>query len=89
MEILTQEQKDLIAKSLQERGAKLPCPRCGNDKFIVVDGYFVQTLQKQMTGMTIGGTSIPSAVVACNKCGFLIQHALGVLGLLRRKEPEA
>jgi hypothetical protein len=83
---LPKEQKDKIVKALVDRGAKLPCPRCGNNSFTLLDGYFNQTIQTELKGMVIGGPSIPSIVVACTRCGFLSQHALGVLGLLPKEE---
>ena len=88
MQELPQEQKQRIIKALKDRGAKLPCPRCGNDSFTLLNGYFNQTIQTELKGMVIGGPSIPSVVVACNRCGYLSQHALGVLGLLPKEEVE-
>ena len=86
MEKLTKEQKEEIIKILEERGVKLPCPRCRSNNFTVLDGYFVQTIQTQVSSVTLGGTSVPSVVIACQNCGYLIQHALGALGLLPEKE---
>jgi ribosomal protein S27AE len=71
-------QEEIIRK-LEEKGAKLPCPRCGNGSFTIVDGYFNQTLQNELTGLIIGGPSVPSIVTVCSRCGFLAQHALGAL----------
>ena len=85
---LSQDQKDRIIKALTERGARLPCPRCGNQNFTLVDGYFNQPIQTELGGLVIGGPSIPSVVVVCTRCGFLSQHALGVLGLLPKEEKE-
>lgn len=79
---MDQKTKDDIARRLTEKGATLPCPRCGKLEFIVIDGYFNQTLQDQFQGMVIGGPSVPSAVIACSHCGYMSQHALGALGLL-------
>lgn len=80
--------KDDIAARLTERGATNPCPRCGNNAFTVIDGYINHTLQDELRGLVIGGRSIPTAVIACNRCGFLSLHALGALGLLpESKEP--
>ncbi len=78
----SQEQKDKIIRALESRGAKQPCPRCGNNNFTLVDGYFNQPIQTELAGLVIGGPSIPSIVVVCTRCGFMSQHALGVLGLL-------
>lgn len=85
MQQISNEKKQEIIKALEERGAKLPCPRCGNNSFNLLDGYFNQTIQTNLKGMTLGGPSIPSVVVACNRCGYLSQHALGTLGLLPKK----
>jgi len=79
-------QKQKIIKALEERGARLPCPRCGNNSFTLLDGYFNQTVQTDLKGMVLGGPSVPSVVVACNRCGYLSQHALGALGLLPQEE---
>jgi len=86
MQESSQENKQRIIKALEERGAKLPCPRCGNNNFTLLDGYFNQTIQPEANGIVIGGPSILSVVVACNQCGYLIQHALGILGLLPEEE---
>jgi predicted RNA-binding Zn-ribbon protein involved in translation (DUF1610 family) len=79
---LTQEQRDKIIGRLMERKAVLPCPRCGNKNFVLLDGYFIQPISTDIGAVVIGGQSIPSVVTACAQCGFLSQHALGALGLL-------
>ncbi|MCK4653444.1 MAG: hypothetical protein KAU01_03270 [Candidatus Cloacimonetes bacterium] len=81
---MQEEQKQRIIKALEERGAKLPCPRCGNQRFSLLNGYFNQTIQTELKGISIGGPSVPSIVLACTKCGYLSQHALGTLGLLSK-----
>ncbi len=86
MKKLTKKQKEDIANILQERGATLPCPRCGRNEFFVSDGYFVQSVQIELTGTVLGGSSIPSIVIVCKNCGYLSQHALGRLGLLPKKK---
>ncbi len=83
---LSEETKRLIAKALGERGATLPCPRCGASEFSILDGYHNQSLQPNLTGLVMGGPSVPTIGVACVKCGFVSEHALGVLGLLPGKE---
>ena len=80
------KEKNEIMKTLEERGAKLPCPRCGHKKFAILEGYFVQPIQTDLKGTVLGGLSIPSAVIACINCGYLSQHALGAIGLLPKKE---
>ncbi|MGD1120249.1 MAG: hypothetical protein ABR886_12345 [Dehalococcoidales bacterium] len=81
-----QDQKDQIIKALSERGANLPCPRCGNNAFTLLDGYFNQIIQEEPQGIVLSGRTIPSVVVACKRCGYLSQHAAGVLGLLPKEE---
>lgn len=79
---MTQEQKDRIVKTLQERGALLPCPRCGHTQFTILDGYFYHVLQFELPNYSIGGAGVPAIGIACTNCGFLSEHALGALGLL-------
>lgn len=89
MSILTKEQSDLVIKTLQERGVTMPCPRCGNNSFTLQDGYFSQTVQSSQTNVVLGGQILPSVMVICNKCGYMSQYALGVLGLMEpKKTPE-
>jgi len=82
---MKEEEKQRIIKALEEHGASLPCPRCGNQQFTLLDGYFNQTIQTELKGMVIGGPSVPSVVVVCTRCGYMSQHALGVLGLLPKE----
>lgn len=88
MSELSQEQKQKIIKALEEHEARLPCPRCGNQSFMLLGGYFNQTIQTELSSIALGGPSVPSVVTACKRCGFLSQHALGVLGLLPREEAQ-
>lgn len=80
---MTTEEKEKIIKALNDRFVNLPCPRCGNQKFAIVEGYVNSPLQDNIGTITIGGgPALPSVVVGCTRCGFLSQHALGALGLL-------
>ena len=82
---MDQEKKKEIIRILNERGVRLPCPRCGNPSFILIEGYFNEMIQPNTNTLNIGGPSIPSIITACSRCGYLSQHALGVLGLLPNK----
>lgn len=83
------EQKDKIIKILKERGATLPCSRCGHKNFTLVDGYFNQVIQEElMNGIVIGGPTIPSVGVVCNNCGLIYHHAVGVFGLINTESNE-
>ena len=79
---MDQTKRDEIAKRLNEKGANRSCSRCGHKEFVVIDGYFNQTLQDDFSGLVLGGKSIPCAIIGCSNCGYLSQHALGALGLI-------
>jgi ribosomal protein S27AE len=78
------EEQNKIKEALFKKGIKA-CPMCSNKSFTLVEGYFNNTIQTNFTNVLIGGTSIPSAVLVCSNCGFMSQHALGVLGLLPKE----
>ena len=79
---LTAEHKKKIVEALNERGAKLPCARCGNNDFTLLDRLTAISLGDGRS-VTLGGQVIPAALVACTKCGAIYQHAVGVLGLFQ------
>ena len=84
---LSEAEKQKIIKALESKGAVRPCPRCGSNQFALVAGYFNHFIQSGLIGVSIGGPSVPTAVVACNNCGWLAEHALGALGLLPKETP--
>jgi ribosomal protein S27AE len=80
---MDKEAKQKVIEELEQRGANLPCPRCGNPKFILMDGFLNNPIQNELTGaLMFGGPTVPSIVTVCSKCGFMAQHALGALQLL-------
>lgn len=87
---MTQKEKQDIVSALSKRGANRSCPRCNQDNFTLLDGYLNQSIQKTLTeNIVFSGFSIPSVpsvVVVCNNCGFMNQHALGVLGLMPKNQ---
>ncbi len=78
----TDKEIERIRGELEERGATLPCPRCGADDFVVTDGYAVQSLQRNKRGITIGENGFLAVGLVCMNCGYVSNHALGVLGLI-------
>ncbi len=64
----------------------LKCPMCGNNHFIIGDGYFNSYIYDDFKTINLGGPSIPSIPIICNRCGFISMHALGVLELLPKEE---
>lgn len=57
----------------------LECPMCHGHEFTVVDGLFPNAIQQSLNSIQIGGPSIPCVAFICNHCGFLSQHAIGIL----------
>ncbi|PIQ42618.1 MAG: hypothetical protein COV52_02345 [Gammaproteobacteria bacterium CG11_big_fil_rev_8_21_14_0_20_46_22] len=83
---MTPEKKQKIVETLNEKKAISPCPRCRNNNFTLMDGYFNQVIQQGVSNIQLSGPAIPSVIVVCNKCGYMSQHALGVLGLMPPKK---
>lgn len=83
---ITHRQREMIAKALREKGAIIPCPRCQNKEMSVLDGLFAHVVQSNLSNLTLGGDTVPIAVCVCTRCGYLAEHALGVLGLLNNPE---
>ena len=83
---LTSAQREQAIKALQSKGVGSICPMCGNKHFALVDGYFSHAIQTDLERVSLGGSGIPTIPIICSKCGFVSQHALGVLGLLPKEE---
>lgn len=60
-------------------GKDIKCPMCGNNKFVVLEGYFRNDVQPDTSGFVIGGASVPAVAIVCDHCGFISQHAVGVV----------
>ena len=84
--MLDSEQKKNIADSLEQKIDGLTCPMCQSKNFIMADGYFNNNMQTDFSSISFGGPSIPTIAIICTNCGFISQHALGVLGLLPKEE---
>lgn len=88
--MFTSEKKAEIIAKLDERFKKksklLKCPMCDNSQFSIADAYFKHGLQDDLNSVSIGGPSIPSVAIICRNCGFISQHAIGILGLLPKEE---
>lgn len=85
--LLSESEKQKIICKLNEKGVRTTCPMCGNNKFVIADGYFNHPMQSGFQGgLTLGGPSIPTIAIVCERCGFTSQHALGVLGLLPQND---
>lgn len=60
-------------------GAKVKCPMCGNGRFNVLEGYIRNDVQQELAGFVLGGGSIPAVAIVCTRCGFISQHAVGIV----------
>lgn len=80
--------KQQIADMLNNKGANRHCARCGRAEFSILDGVNMIQLQDSTEGLSFGGNSVPSVLVACVNCGAITFHALGALGLLPPTEEE-
>ena len=69
-------EKEEIIQQLIRKGVDRPCPRCGNDSVTLVDGYFNQTVQDDVSGFVIGGTSMGSVMAACHARGWSPEYIL-------------
>jgi hypothetical protein len=84
---LSEDDKKKIIAKLAEKKIVVSCPMCSNKNFTIADGYFVNVLQMNpQGGLLLGGPSIPTIAIICMQCGFISQHALGILGLLQQPE---
>ena len=84
--MISQEEKKEIIQRLHVKIQSLECPMCHQHGFIIADGYFTNYLQDSLSNMQIGGSSIPTIAIVCSHCGFVSQHALGVLGMLPKNK---
>jgi hypothetical protein len=78
---LTNSQREWVARRLRELGATRPCPRCSHPDFSLLESVLAIPIgsSSQFPGQW---ESIRAVVCVCTRCGFLSQHALGVLGQL-------
>lgn len=84
--MISNEDKQKIAEELKERNTKMICPMCGNKHFVMAEGYFANAIQDNVASFSLGGKNIPTIPIICSNCGFISQHALGVLGLLSNEQ---
>ena len=79
---MDENRKQEIAKALNQKGVNRPCPRCGNNRFALVDESYI-SIQSNLAVMNIGGPVIPTVIVACEQCGYITEHAQAVLGVMK------
>jgi len=78
---MDQARRDKAIKELVAKKANRPCPRCGGVNFSIA-GEAMISLQANPNTVVIGGPVIPVVLVACESCGYIMQHAQAALGLM-------
>lgn len=82
----TKYNREKIIESLNKKGAKQPCHRCGHQSFAVIDGFSRYHLSDELEANVLGGQGVPIVLVACNNCGAITPHA--ALALIEQDEVE-
>ena len=80
------ELTEKIVEKLQEKIKNPHCPMCGHRKFAMIDSLIKHTLQRGDDSYSISGRYVPCAVTICQNCGFVAEHAIGALGLIKNLE---
>ena len=61
------------------------CPFCGNRNYTTTDSLASIIIGQETNSLCIG-TSIPTGMLICTKCGHIEFFALGALGLMNSKD---
>lgn len=86
---ISDEDKNKIISELSSHITNLRCPMCQGKNFVIADGYFNNMIQTNFSdGLVIGGPSIPTIGIVCTNCGFVSQHALGILKLMPKPKDD-
>ncbi len=72
-----------ISKKISNR--TIVCPYCGGVKFTTTDSMANILLNKDLGTLNIG-PSMPCGMIICENCGHVEFFALGMLGLLKKRE---
>jgi len=77
------DSSDIIDK-LKEKGAQLPCPRCGKSQFHIIGESVISVFTKQSGWARLNpqslaafypspveSSSIPIIIIGCDNCGYL------------------
>ena len=69
--------------ALNQKGVRMPCPRCGSAQFSVV-GEALIPINDNPRVFNFDGPAIPTVMVVCNNCGYLSHHAQAPLGVFKK-----
>lgn len=84
---MTQYEPKKFISALDKKApsSQLVCPYCHGNKFTSTENYATIIIGKDLSSITLGA-SIPSGIAICQNCGHIDFFALGVLGLLGKRE---
>lgn len=82
---MDRNRQEQVIIALKEKGATQPCPRCRNLEFEVI-GEGMLEIGQQTSKWVVGDNrlklpAVPVILISCTKCGYIAQHAAGLLGL--------
>lgn len=88
---ISQEELKKIGERLDEKirkvkGEDLVCPACKNTNFQLIDAYTHRNLNDKVNETNLGKRIVPSITAICNNCGYILDFAVGILGLLETEE---
>jgi len=84
-EKLIQRLEDVVKLKNSKGFSGFKCPVCTNDEFTVMQGYMLQNIRDNLKRQLLSSASIPSIVSMCNNSGYMLNFALGSLGLIKNK----
>lgn len=79
---LPTELSNKIISALNDRNVNKPCPRCGCEKFYLLDGFIVHIVQSSISNPKLYGNAVVCVATTCIDCGYFAEHSLRSLGLL-------
>jgi hypothetical protein len=84
---MDRSRQEQVIIALKDKGATQSCPRCRNLEFEVI-GETMLEISPGRAEWTVGDPKLklPAVLVvliSCKNCGYVAQHAVGLLGLAR------
>jgi transcription elongation factor Elf1 len=71
---------EYLVSRLRAKNALLPCPRCGSRHLSVIGERNLRVQAMEGQGLLgLYDKEIALAVIGCNNCGFLMEHATATL----------
>lgn len=83
---LTQDQRNQIANTLTEKGARHACPACGTNQWLVGEHILRGDIFSSGT-VLLGGPSYPLVFVVCQNCFFVRPHLAIPMGIVQEPVP--